>query len=101
MPLSTGTVHDDPLPSELWAVHFDCPNAFHVPSDAEVDLLDLPILEKDGAPHCGEDGVRRGVGGQELPCDEPGEGWECKKDNVGLDERKVKCNLVNVSLRAW
>jgi hypothetical protein len=101
MSLSTSTVHDDFLPSELRAVHFDCTNAFHVPSDAEVDLLDLPIFEKDSAPYSGEDSVRRGIGGQELPCDEPGEGWECKKYNVGLDERKVKGNLVNVSLRAW
>lgn len=97
MRLSTGPVHGHSLPSELGAVHLDGTNAFYVPSDAEVDLLNLPVLEENGTPHGGEDGVRRGIGRQELPCDEPGESRECKKHNVGLDEREVKGNLINVS----
>lgn len=99
MPLSTSTVHDDSLPSELGPIHLDGTDALDVPSDAEVDLLDLPILEKDGTPHSGEDGVRGGIRGEELPCDEPGNGRECEENNVGLDERKVKRNLENVSYR--
>lgn len=86
-------VHDLLLPAELRARDLDGADAAHVPADAEVDLLDLPVLEEDGAPGAGEDGVCEGVLGEELPGEEAGYGGEGEEDDVGLDEGKVEGDL--------
>ena len=81
------------LPPELWPRGLDRADASHVPPDAQVHLLDLPILDEDGAPDAGEDGVGEGVLRQELPREEPRDGGEGEEDDVGLDEREVKSDL--------
>lgn len=88
-----GIVDDDPLPPKLGPGDLDGPHAPDIPSNAKVDLPDLPVLQEDGAPDGGKNGVGKGVSGQELPCEKPRDGRECKEDDIGLDECEIKGNL--------
>lgn len=61
--LASGAVHDDFFPSVLWASDLNDTNTLDVPSDAEIKLADLPILEKDGAPDGGDYGICERISG--------------------------------------
>lgn len=56
-----GAVHGDLLPSKLGAGDLNGTNALNVPSDAEVDLPDLPMLKEDCAPDRSADSVQKRV----------------------------------------
>lgn len=79
-----------PLPPELRAIHLDRADVTHTPADAQVDLLDLPVLEEDGAPDAGDDAIEEGVFASEEPGDDAGAGWENEEDEICLDKGKVK-----------
>lgn len=50
-------VDKDAVVPELRPVDLDALDALDVPPQGEVDLLDLPVLEEDGAPDAGQDAV--------------------------------------------
>ncbi|TKW53535.1 hypothetical protein CTA1_4324 [Colletotrichum tanaceti] len=80
--LAAGLVLDDAVVLELRAVDLDL-----------ADALDVPVLEEDGAPHAGRDGVEEGVLGEVHPGEDAGDGGEREEEQVGLDEGEVEGDL--------
>jgi hypothetical protein len=83
---------------ELRSIALDHVDAASIPTDTEVDLLSLPVLQEDGAPDTGHDSVGHGVVGKPLPSNHTSDGGKGEKHEVILDEGEVKCYLSKKSV---
>ena len=90
---TTSRIHHNLLPPELRTRNLDDPDPSHIPSDAQVYLLYLPVFEENSAPHTRENGVGEGVLREELPRNEACYRGEDQEDDIGLDEGEVKGDL--------
>lgn len=90
---TTSRIHHDLLPPELRTRDLDDPDPSHIPSNAQVHLLYLPVLEENGAPHAREDGVGKRVLCEELPRNEACYCGEGQEYDVSLDKGEVKGDL--------
>lgn len=89
----TGLVPSDLVRLELWPVDLEFAGTPDGPPDAEIDLLQLPVLEEGDAPELNEQSKAQGVLGQERPGQESSDGREEEKHDVSLQEGKVHGHL--------
>lgn len=82
---------------ELTPLGLDGGDAFSLPATAQIDLLALPVFDKDDAPKRIHDGVDDRVAAQEKPAPETKDCGKDKEAKVCLEEREVKADLLLVS----
>ncbi|KAF5137624.1 hypothetical protein E5D57_001403 [Metarhizium anisopliae] len=86
-------IHNNLVILERRPVDLDLVDASYHPAHTEINLLDFPILEEDGAPNASQDGIGERVLGEKQPSENTSDGGKRQKGEVGLDKGKIKRNL--------
>lgn len=83
-------IHHGPLIAKLGPVDLQRPNTLDIPPHAQVGLLDLPVLQKDGAAEQRQDGIRQAILGQEQPRQHARHGGEEEEQKVRLHKSEIE-----------
>jgi hypothetical protein len=78
---------------ELRPVDFHMMNTLDVPAQTKINLLNLPVLEKNSAPDARENAVGEGISWKPEPRDNACYGGESEEEKISLDEGEVKSDL--------
>lgn len=82
---------------KLTPLGLDGRDAFSLPATAQIDLLALPVLDKDDTPERIHESVDDRVATQEKPAPETEDRGENEEPEVSLKEREIEADLLLVS----
>lgn len=94
----TCAIDKDLLPLELGSICLDRGDIPYPPSDAQIDLLNFPILQHDCTPDACQDGISQRVFASQVPCYNASGSWECETDQVRLEKGEIKSDLYMINM---